>query len=135
MTREMSLASPSSIRDSIYKLWRKFTAPNSTSGLRTGQHWTDDKPIYRTVLILAAGPADSDLLNTAHNITGLGTIVSLSGMMDDGTVQHPVPYVHATNALAFLQMSADNTNIILETGSAANYTSYTGLIVIEYTLA
>lgn len=134
MSREMSLASPSSLRDGLYKLWRKFTAPNSTTALQTGKHWTDGLPIYRKVLAVAAGP-NSSTVNTAHGITGLGTVISVSGMLDNATIQVPLPFADSAAAATQIEMSLTDTNVVLISGASGDYSAYAGHVIIEYTLA
>lgn len=129
MSRELSLSSPSSLRDGLYKLWRKFTAAFSTSGQQTGQFWVDGKPIYRKVIDFGALPLTTTK-NVAHGLTGVAEIVSLSGIaIDDATTfASALPLPSEVTALTI-----DTTNVSVTT--ASDLTAYDqAYVVVEYTL-
>lgn len=89
MSREMQ-NSPGSLRDALYKLWRKFRNAFSASEMLTGQVWTDGAQIKRIVLDTGALP-DTDTSDVAHGIAALGTVLRIYGMASDGTTQIPLP--------------------------------------------
>jgi hypothetical protein len=131
MSRELSLSAPSTMRDGLYKLWRKFTASFSETAGKTGQFWIDDKPIYRKVLELGA------LVNTgattkAHGLTGLFEVVSLQGVAVDIAGGAFVKARSVPSAEILLIM--DTTNVVATT--TADLTAYeTAYVIIDYTLA
>jgi hypothetical protein len=134
MSRDLSLASPSSLRDGLYKLWRKFTAAFSTTAGKTGQFWTDSKPIYRKVIAIAAGPNNSTV-NTAHGISGLGSVISFRCMLDNGTTQIMAPNVSTAATNEQLVASVTDTNFVLTSGAAGNFSGFAGFVILDYTLA
>jgi len=99
--------------------------PYETTAQPTGERWVDDKPIYRKCLAVAAGP-NAGSVNVAHGITGLDAIVSITGSLTDATDWHPVGGTSLTAA-------ATATNVVLT--SAANLSTFTGYVVVEYTLS
>ncbi len=131
MSRELSLGSPSSKGDAIYKLWRKFTAAFSTAGLQTGQHWTDGSVVRRKVIAIPAGP-NSSTVSTAHGITGLGKVLAVSCWLDNGTTQIPCPYADDAAAAANIELSITDTNVVLISGASGDYSSYAGQAIIDY---
>lgn len=125
-------AKPGGSRDALYKLWRKFRNCFSTTEIRTGAVWTDGTEIYRKVVSMGALP-NATTKNTAHGITGLGTVISLRGMADNGTAQRPLPYADAT-LTDVVELDCTDTNVTLRsTGDQSAFTS--SFAVIEYTKA
>lgn len=125
-------AKPGGSRDALYKLWRKFRNNASTSEMRTGSVWIDGKETYRKVIDTGALP-NATTKNVAHGITGLGSVVSLRGMADNGTVQRPLPYADAT-ANDVVELEAGDTNVTLR--AAGDQSAFaTSFVVIEYTKA
>ncbi len=131
MSRELSLGSPSSKGDAIYKLWRKFTAAFTTAGLQTGQHWIDGSVIRRKVVAIAAGP-NNTTVSTAHNITGLGKVLDVSLWLDNGTTQVPCPYADSASAATQIELNITDTNIVLISGATGDYSAYAGHAIIDY---
>lgn len=130
MSRELSLASPSSLRDGLYKLWRKFTSAFSTTAHQTGQFWIDGKPIYRKVVDLGALP-DTTTKNVAHGLTGIGEIVSLGGIAIDDASEFaaalPLP-----NDVVALSIGTTNVSVVTASDLSGYDQAYA---VVEYTLA
>lgn len=89
--------------------------------------WQDDKPIYRRVVSIGAGP-NATTATTAHSISSLGTVTNLWGVLDNGTTQEPAPNGNGTNATA---IRATDTDITIETNW--NASAYTTFAIIEYT--
>ena len=130
MSRELSLASPASLRDGLYKLWRKFTAPNSTSAIKTGAHWVDNKPIYRKVIDMGS-LASSGATTVAHGISGISEVVSLTGIANDLAAGAFVKALPIPNDV--LPMTMGVANVVIT--SASDLTAYEQCYaVIEYTL-
>lgn len=131
MSREMSLASPSSLRDGLYKLWRKFTASNSTTAIQTGKHWIDNKPIYRKVIDMGA-LVNAGATTVAHGLSGIGEVVSLTGVANDIATGAFVKALPLPTQIDSLTMGI--TNVVLTT--TTDLTAYEQCyVVIEYTLA
>lgn len=131
MSRELSLSSPSGLRDGLYKLWRKFTAPNSETALKTGAHWIDDKPIYRKIVDMGA-LANTAAKSVAHGITGIGEVVMLSGIANDNTGSWNATLAVPNDLQTTMTM--DSTNVTIT--SASDLTAYDqAYAIIEYTLA
>ena len=130
MSRELSLSSPSGLRDGLFKLWRKFTAAFSTTAGQTGQFWIDGKPIYRKVVDLGALP-DSTTKDVAHGLTGIGEIVGLRVVANDSAAG---AFVKATIQPSEVDgLVIDVTNVKLST--AGDMTAYEqAYAVIDYTL-
>lgn len=130
MSRELSLASPSSLRDGLYKLWRKFTAAFSTTAHQTGQFWVDGKPIYRKVVDLGALP-NNTTKSVAHGLTGLGEIVSLGGIAIDDATAFAAAFPLPSDVVG---LAIDTTNVDVTT--ASDLTAYDqAYAIVEYTLA
>lgn len=139
-------AKPGGMRDALYKLWRKFRNSFTTTEMRTGAVWTDGKEIYRKVVSMGALP-NATTKNTAHGITGIGTVLSLRGMATNGTTQIPLPrpdgYTHAvdeggaatyTVLVDAVELSVTATNVVMITTS--DLSAFTAsFAIVEYTKA
>lgn len=131
MSRELSLSSPSSIRDSLFKLWRKFTAAFSETAHQTGQFWIDGKPVYRKVIDFGALP-NATTKSVAHGLTGIGEIVSLRAIANDSAASAFVKALPMPTQLDSLAIDTTNVTIV----TSADLTAYEqAYAVIEYTLA
>lgn len=105
----------------------------STQEVQTEDVWIDGEPIYRKVLTFANGP-NNGVVNVAHGITGLGTVIDVQGFMDNGTLQRNINNVEATAAIQ-CHYAVDNTNFILVSGVGGDYSGYSGFIILRYTKA
>jgi hypothetical protein len=120
------------VEEGIYVDGEELYNPNnsekySTSEIKIGT-WIDGKTLYRKVVNIGALP-NSSTKQVAHNISNMGSVVSLRGMVTDGRF-FPIPYCATTNAYA-ISLFADKTNITVITGS--DRSSVTGFAIIEYT--
>jgi len=130
MSRELSMSSPGALRDGLYKLWRKFTQPNSTTAIQTGKFWIDGKPIYRKVIDMGA-LASSGATTVAHGLAGISEVVSLSGVANDIAAGAFVKALPIPNDV--LPMTMGVTNIVIT--SASDLTAYEQCYaIVEYTL-
>jgi len=124
------MSSPGALRDGLYKLWRKFTQPNSTTAIQTGKFWIDGKPIYRKVIDMGA-LASSGATTVAHGLAGISEVVSLSGVANDiaaGAFDKALPIPNDV-----LPMTMGVTNIVIT--SASDLTAYEQCYaIVEYTL-
>ena len=114
-----------------YAAYMELNEVYSTSEKVIGK-WIDGKPIYRKVINLGALPNNTDTY-TAHNISNLGTIVSLTGMAYNSTNENRItlPYIDPT-AQYIVQMFATNTNIVLVSGYDQSVFDES-FCIIEYT--
>lgn len=108
----------------------------STTETDTGKIWTDGKPIYRKVVSannkrIAAGET------IAHNISNLGEVVSMSGVLFDGTNNRNYPTVYMNNtSLEVLQCNVNATNIFFTGNLDWNASATrTHTFIIEYVKA
>jgi hypothetical protein len=99
----------------------KYSTSEQDSGLR----WTDGSVIYQKTVSLGALP-DTTTKNVAHSISGLGTVIKIEGMVDNGTDQYPLPAV-ATNGV---EIKVDDTNIVIVTTS--DWSGFTGYLTVFY---
>jgi len=124
------MSSPGALRDGLYKLWRKFTQPNSTTAIQTGKFWIDGKPIYRKVIDMGA-LASSGATTVAHGLAGISEVVSLSGVANDIAAGAFVKALPIPNDV--LPMTMGVTNIVIT--SASDLTAYEQCYaIVEYTL-
>ena len=84
---------------------QELTDPGySTSEVKTGQHWTDGKPIYKkTVTASSTGGT-----TIAHGISNFGTLVKVEGSAYDSTSQKYVALpsaVHGTTTIGIWTVS------------------------------
>ena len=64
----------------------------------TGQLYHDGKKIYQKTIVFGTMP-NTTTKTVAHNITGLGYVLQMWGVADNGTSQLPISYV-VTSAVA-----------------------------------
>jgi hypothetical protein len=121
---------PGGLRDAIFMLWRKFRNRFSTTEIRTGAVWTDGKEIYRKVISMGALP-NNTTKNTAHGITGMTAVISLTGVATNGTIWRSLPYPDAT-LTDVVELDIGATNVTLRsTGDQSAFTS--SFAIVEYT--
>lgn len=125
MSRELDRSSPSSLRDTVYKLWRKFTSYFSEQPQQTGHFWTNGKPIYRKVIDMGV-LADSSANSVAHGLTGVDEFVELRGAAT-GLLGDAIPL---PNSSIDLQISSTHVTVVTD------FVSYQQAhVIIDYTLA
>lgn len=100
-----------------------------TSETDTGKNWINGNRIYRKVINFGALP-NATSKSVAHGIASIGAMISMNGVMTGATYIQPIPFVHTT-ASGSVMLWVDTTNVTLNTG--ADYSSYTGYIILEYT--
>ena len=120
------------VEQGIYVDEEEWYNPNniekySTNEIKIGT-WIDGKPLYRKVVDIGALP-NASTKQVAHNISNMGSVVTLRGMVTDGGF-FPIPYCATTNAYA-ISLFATTTTITVITGS--DRSSVTGFAIIEYT--
>lgn len=99
----------------------------STDEVDTGWKWVGGSTIYRKALAVAAYP-NAGSANVAHGITGLGTVVRLFGVADNGTTQY---VLNSPDGTGDFSACVDDTNVVVS--AAADLSGYAGHVVIEYT--
>jgi len=104
--------------------WSGYSATETEVGSFLGA------TLYRKVVTGSALPNDTSA-TLAHSITGLATMVSISGVADNATNQLPLPYVSASD-LVSLYCDDTNINIVTNADLSAYTTSY---FILEYTKA
>ena len=99
----------------------------STTEVNTGKKWIDNSGIFRKVFVVEAFP-NNTAVNIAHNITNLGSVVSLFGIMYniDSTAGRPF-----TGGVGSPQVAYNDTNLILYTNS--DLSGRSGVVIMEYT--
>ena len=106
----------------------------STSEVATTAKWVDGKTIYKKTIPTGSLPSSVGNKTVSHGISGLSTVVSLSGSVNSGTTFFTLPSVRVESTAAEtngIGMYADGTNIIIEVG--INRSTYSGYVTIEYT--
>lgn len=98
----------------------------STVESLTAGRWIDGKIIYRKVIALGALPVGTS--NYAHGLTGIGQILNVYGYGTNGSTTIFFPD-------STLSVTADATNVTLQSILFIDYTTYSGHAVIEYTKA
>ncbi len=102
----------------------------STSEVATNKTWINGKTIYRKVVDLGTLP-NSTSKAVAHNISGLDTFISISGMsVDASNLYCPLPYPNPSDA-DNVYLYANTTNVVV--GSGIDMTGRTGFAILEYT--
>ena len=101
----------------------------STSETLTGMYWIDGKPIYRKVIDFGTLP-NATSKSVAHNISNLSSVITLRGIASESNSYQPIPYATPTSSSS-IKISANNTNVSIETGSDRR--SYSAKIILEYT--
>jgi hypothetical protein len=103
----------------------------TTAEQSTGRTWIDGKTIFQKTVVIAAGPNNS-IVNVAHGIVGLDTVVDYKMMLRDGNTHIFVPDVEAT-AVIQLHHIFDATNIVLVSGMGGDWSGYSGACTLYYT--
>jgi hypothetical protein len=101
----------------------------STSEADSGLRWTGGQTIYKKTISLGSMP-NSTTKNVAHSISGLAMVIKIEGMIDNGTLQYPLPAV-TVNSGTFsegVEVAISDTNIILDT--TQDWSAYTGYLTI-----
>ena len=96
----------------------------------TGKRWVDGKTIYCKV-VNGGNMPNATSKNVAHNIANLERVVSLTGMLHRPTQGQWVSFPYAT-VTTYLLLAATSANVQFIT-SSGDFTTYTGLAIIEYT--
>lgn len=108
----------------------------SSNETDTGKIWTDGKPIYRKV-VSATNKRIASGETISHNISNLGEVVSMSGVLFDGTNNriYPTVYMNGTS-LEVLQCGVNATNIFFSGNLDWNASATrTHTFIIEYVKA
>lgn len=92
--------------------------------------WINGKPIWTvTVPVVWAG---GGLLSTnALPITGAFTVIDMSCVLSNGTLQKPVPYVDIAALANQINISVNGTNVVLTSG--VNQSTFLGYVTVYYT--
>jgi hypothetical protein len=102
----------------------------SATETATGELWIDAAVVYRKVVAIATGP-NNEQLSTPHGITGIATMISMTGTIVASGVVRPLPNSDNTAIGESIEMASDATNVYLTT--TANYSTYAGHFVLIYT--
>lgn len=105
----------------------------STSEINTGFTWVDGKVIYKKTVRISSYPNTAEKA-VAHGITNLKQVIHLSGFMatsNGGAWPIPMPPNPLANIVTGITAFADQTNIVIRTGS--DRSSYSGYITLYYT--
>lgn len=91
--------------------------------------WINGENLYRK--IIHTGEILSTAKNVQHNISNMGQVVNLYGICNtQGGVYFPLPRLTSQNLDNFIALSINNTAIIIEPGSDANFVD--SYVVVEY---
>ena len=96
----------------------------ATAGAHTGRQTVGGEEIYRKVIAMTAFPNAGT--SNYGGAAGVDDIISIGGVCRKGTVDFPVG--HPT---VYARRNGDN----IEVTTTADYSTYTGELVIEYTKA
>ena len=97
----------------------------STEEVNTGKTWIDGKPIYRKVVELGTV---TNRKHISHGITNANIILT-QGNLYVGNAIVPIPYVSSNGYITY---DVTPTEVIIYV-SFSQSTTYTGIIIIEYT--
>lgn len=106
----------------------------STNEVDTGKKWVDGKTIYRKVVNIGALP-NSTTKKVDHGVSGIDTIVKIYGTANSNNNALNLPYVetktnNVNNIPVYVSKVAPlNITVITE----VDFSTYTGVIIIEYT--
>lgn len=100
-----------------------------TNERATGRVWVDGSPLYTKTVSVGALP-NATVINTLHNILGLGDIILLHGWARNGSNRIPIPYI-GTTTTDYVSVFCTNTQIRITTG--IDWSSYSGYVTLEYT--
>ena len=101
----------------------------STSEQAVGK-WINGETLYRKVVYISSLPNDTEG-TFAHGITGVAKFTSISGIVDLGTLQVPIPWVPANltgHNCAITYVDSTNIHIVVD-GDRRNVVAY---IILEY---
>jgi len=104
--------------------------PEAFSPVPTHKRWIDGKPIFRLVVDLGSMP-NNTTKNVGHGITGLTNVISITGMITNGTQYRTLPMVTA-GAPDTINVTVDASNVSVGTMSS-NWITYSGKVILEYT--
>lgn len=91
--------------------------------------WINGENLFRK--IIHTGEILSTTKNVQHNISNMGQVVNLYGICNtQGGVYFPLPRLNSQNLDNFIALSINNTAIIIEPGSDANFVD--SYVVVEY---
>ena len=103
----------------------------TTSEIACGKTWTGAEVVYRKVVSTGTLP-NAATTSTAHGITGLSRIISITGYAWNGSLGITLPAINAGAAGNNVGIEWNTTNVILRT--AQNLSAYTeSYVVLEYT--
>lgn len=100
----------------------------STAEADTGRKWTDGSAIYCKVVNIGTLPVNN-VTNTAHGISGLGTVLGIGGTVSNGTTQY---LLSNSNSSWSTFVTVDATNVNVTVGGAGSG-SFSGFAILEYT--
>jgi len=91
------------------------------------------RPAYTTVVNFGALPNNATIA-VAHGLTFTNAVVftNIYGAATNQSVPEglPLPYASATAVADTIEVWVDGTNVYIATG--ANYSAYTGIVILEY---
>lgn len=125
------------LNDSIKNTNSKITSLTkySTNEVKTGETWIDGKPIYRKTFSLNNRLlAPDNPIN--HNISNLGTVVSVQGIFKDTDTFITFPYLYDTVNSMYLRVTATQIITAVPSGGALSFSASpnrTFYCIIEYT--
>lgn len=119
---------------SITAVKTAFGGNYSTSEVDTGFTWVNGSTIYKKTINFGSLPNNTSK-DVAHAITGLVTVIDLSGVATSGTTSLPLPYSGSSTGTSTnsIQIARANTNIQILTGT--DRTAYSAYVTIYYTKA
>ena len=104
-------------------------APESPTPSPTHKLWYDGRPIYRLVVDIGSLP-NATTKNIAHGISTPFQVVSITGMVTNGTNQRTIPCSDTSSLANNIDVQVSNTTISVITGT--NWNTYTGKVILEY---
>lgn len=102
----------------------------STTEFLTGNRDVAGDPIYGKAVDLGSWP-NTTTKTVAHGVTGIKSLISLTGYGTDGTVRYSIPRSSPTLASNVDLIWLDATDIRIHTGG--NLTSFSGYALLLYT--
>ena len=103
----------------------------STSEVKTGDVWTDGKPIYRKVLTGTTPSTAGTTLHVSLGTSYVGKIIRLDGMIyRDATAQAPANYYYNDTNTCTMWLNGTNIDFLV---NATDKTDKEFFIVVEYT--
>ena len=139
---DVNISSPSNGQvlsyDSTSSKWINTTPSSGGGGINyseteqdTGIKWIDGKTIYQKTIDFGALP-NSTTKNVAHNISNIDQIVKIEGFANIGSgTKFTALSSSSTNASYQAALTADKTNVIIET--ASNRSTWYGYVTLYYT--